>query len=99
MKKLIAAAFGAALVFVATPALAAPAPPDLRVKVPNVVGLNDRDAVKILKTAGLGVAADTAVDCANIDVVLAQDPAGGRIVPLGTRVLITIGAAPEKGCP
>ncbi|WP_433202952.1 PASTA domain-containing protein [Dactylosporangium sp. CS-047395] len=99
MRTLVAAAFGAALLLMASPAMAAPAPPDLLVKVPDVVGLNDRDAVKTLKTAGLGVAAATAVDCANIDVVLAQDPAGGRIVARGTRVLITIGVAPEKGCP
>jgi len=99
MRTLVAAAFGAALLLVASPAMAAPAPPDLRVRVPDVVGLNDRDAVKILKTSGLAVGAAFAVDCTNIDVVLAQDPAGGRIVPLGTRVLITIGAAPEKGCP
>jgi beta-lactam-binding protein with PASTA domain len=99
MRKLLAAAFGAALLFAATPATAAPAPPPLLVKVPPVVGLDIRDAVKILKNGGLGVGADPVVDCANIDVVLAQDPVGGRIVPRGTKVLLTVGVAPEKGCP
>jgi beta-lactam-binding protein with PASTA domain len=99
MRKLLAAAFGAALLFVATPALAAPAPPALLVKVPPVVGTDIHDAVKILKTSGLAVGADPVVDCANIDVVLAQDPVGGRIVPRGTQVVLTVGVAPEKGCP
>jgi beta-lactam-binding protein with PASTA domain len=102
MKKLLAATFGAALLFVATPAMAStvsPAPPALLVKVPPVVGTDIHDAVKILKNDGLGVGLGaTVVDCANIDVVLAQDPAGGRIVPRGTQVLLTVGAAPEKGC-
>jgi beta-lactam-binding protein with PASTA domain len=102
MKKLLAATFGAALLFVATPAMASsvsPAPPALLVKVPDVVGTDVHDAVKILKNGGLAVGPDTpVVDCANIDVVLAQDPVGGRIVPRGTQVLLTVGVAPEKGC-
>jgi beta-lactam-binding protein with PASTA domain len=103
MKKLVAAVFGTALLFgMATPAMAAstaPAPPDLRVRVPSVVGADVRDAVKTLKTGGLAVGIQNVDDCAHINVVVAQDPVGGTIVLLGTRVLLTIGAAPEKGCP
>jgi beta-lactam-binding protein with PASTA domain len=101
MRKLLAAAFGAALLFVGTPALATPAPPPpaLLVKVPPVVGLGIQDAVKTLKTGGLGVGLAQVEDCANIDVVLDQDPAAGRIVPRGTKVVLTVGTAPERGCP
>jgi beta-lactam-binding protein with PASTA domain len=101
MRKLLSAAVGAALLFIGTPALAsttAPAPPPLLVKVPPVVGATTPDAVKILTGAGLGASRAAVEDCAHIGIVLAQDPAAGRIVSRGTVVVITVGVAPQKGC-
>ena len=101
MRKLLAAAVGAALLLIGTPALAsttAPAPPTLLVKVPPVIGATTQDAVKILNTAGLNATRTAVEDCAHIGIVLAQDPAAGRIVPRGTVVVISVGVAPERGC-
>jgi beta-lactam-binding protein with PASTA domain len=100
MRKLLAAAFGAALLFVGTPALASTpvAPPVLFVKVPPVVRATTPDAVKILAAAGLNASRTAVEDCAHIGIVLAQDPAAGRIVQRGTVVVISVGVAPQKGC-
>ena len=67
------------------------------VVVPNVVGLAPADARAILQSTGLRLSdsSDT-LAIAGPEVVVAQSPAGGSLVPLGSAVTLTIGV-PDGG--
>ncbi|HYF26344.1 MAG TPA: Stk1 family PASTA domain-containing Ser/Thr kinase [Baekduia sp.] len=67
-----------------------------RVAVPGVVGKDREDARGDLEGAGLKVSVREQESDKEAGTVLAQDPAAGRSVKLGTTVTITVAKAPEE---
>ncbi len=67
-----------------------------QVTVPDVVGLRNRQAVKVLTAAGLQVERETSLDVvAAPDTVVSQDPGEGSRVAAGSTVLITVSVRPD----
>jgi serine/threonine-protein kinase len=65
------------------------------VEVPNVVDSSEATATKVLEAAGFNVTpVYEETDQARPGIVIAQSPAGGTLVRLGTTVVITIAKAP-----
>ncbi len=65
------------------------------VEVPNVVDSSEATATKVLEAAGFNVTpVYEETDQARPGTVIAQSPAGGTLVRLGTTVVITIAEAP-----
>jgi hypothetical protein len=78
------------------------APPPPSAVVPNLSGDSRSQASQSLQAVGLELGTvSTVVDnfCNNLGTVLAQSPAAGTHVNLGSAVSITIGAPPKHPCP
>ena len=76
-----------------------PAPPPLRVVVPDVGGQALGDAKVVLVRSGLVVGTATGVEtCLSFGRVLAQDPLATTIVLRGSAVNLKVSVPPEKGC-
>ena len=83
-------------------AVATQAPPPPSAVVPNLSGDTRSQASQSLQAAGLVLGTvGSVVDnfCNNLGTVLAQNPAAGAHVSLGSAVSITIGAPPKHPCP
>jgi penicillin-binding protein 1A len=68
-----------------------------KVKVPDVIGMSQRNATAALEAAGyvVEVVEKHVSDPANVGVVLNQDPAGGEKLLQGAAVTITVGGTGE----
>jgi hypothetical protein len=78
------------------------APPPPLAVVPNLGGDTSPQASQSLQAVGLVLGTvGSVVDnhCKNLGTVLAQNPAAGTHVNLGSAVSITIGAPPKHACP
>lgn len=67
-----------------------------RVMLPQLVGMAQADAQKLLKELGLEADERTRADPAEKGQVIAQDPAGGARLPKGGRVTLLISTGPEN---
>jgi beta-lactam-binding protein with PASTA domain len=76
-----------------------PAPPALRVIVPEVRGQSLGDAKLLLVKSGLAIGTATGVEtCLSFGRVLAQDPLAETLVLRGSAVNLLVSIAPERGC-
>jgi len=68
-------------------------PPPPKVKVPNVVGETQQQAMADLKAAGFSVVVQTVIvaDQTQDGIVQSQSPAGGTKAPPGSAVTIVVG--------
>jgi hypothetical protein len=67
--------------------------PASRVTVPNVVGTTETQASKIMKSLGLNIRVLQVRPSARTDVVVAQEPSAGAIMPSGTLVILSVPVA------
>ena len=61
------------------------------VQMPDLTGMTEKEATAALKALGLGVDA-----LGSMGIVTGQIPAAGQSVPVGSQVLLYLGAQPEK---
>jgi hypothetical protein len=65
------------------------------VPVPNVVGMNETQAVNLLKTSLNPMTVRRVFNPAPAGTVFAQDPAGGTVAPLGSEVDLSVSVGPS----
>lgn len=78
---------------------AGPPPPPPGVRVPNLVGGDERTAANLLRAAGLVMGDKTRNNYSDVvaGIIAAQSPPAGAMVPFGSSVGIAVSLGPEGG--